>query len=358
MSQDYNYSIYEKSDLDDLLELRKDVFGSWGENAREQFKWKYIENPFINYVPVFIAKDSGKVIGSRGLIAQELRINQEPVLGFQGTDGMVHPDHRKKGVYSSIYKKVLTHYKGGEKKIFFGFPGSAAVPGHKKHGCEYMTINKYKTYGSRTISLPDDLNSPDEYVRSLHSFINAPALKLFKFIEGLKIGKGTTVEKYESAPIALLTQLYKKAIPKTIHTVRSPNYYQWRLGEPLEEFNTYVLFDSRGEPKCGIIISQGDEVITIRDVLPLHHDRNTMYDLIHSVLSDNQDINRFVMVDSGKISKSFVKNGFIPSRYNPFVGEGEKFVTRNLSNGSEWEINKIDIREEQNWSLQLLERDH
>ncbi|MFB9804071.1 GNAT family N-acetyltransferase [Haladaptatus pallidirubidus] len=86
---------YEERDLSGFLSLDRAVFGR--NRSERWFRWKYVDNPYIDHVPVFVVEKDGEIVGTRPFLAFRMRTGSETVLALQPADTMVHPEHRRRG---------------------------------------------------------------------------------------------------------------------------------------------------------------------------------------------------------------------------------------------------------------------
>lgn len=126
---------YEPDDRDDFLELYDQVLGDRND---EWFRWKYEDNPYSDHVPMIVATDEGRIVGTKPAFALELRIGEETYQGLQPADVMVHEDHRRRGLYSRTTERLKERYRDREAALFFNFPNEATLSGSLKHGWQIV----------------------------------------------------------------------------------------------------------------------------------------------------------------------------------------------------------------------------
>ena len=356
----YEIGPFEKGDMEDYLQLRTEVFGSWDDSkSKEQFKWKYIENPFLDHIPIFVAKANGRIVGARGVIAQPMKVNGDRILSIQGSDAMVHSNHRRKGVYSKIYEAMLSEYESRNAKILTGFSNSKSRPIHLQFGCEDLELIKYQRLSS-AVSPPDSVTDVGTVKNTLLKTGYSAGLSILdalKSLSGGSIPNDIQIKRYDDHPIDVLVNLSDKPRADGIQYIRDPTYYHWRLNEPMVDFSTYVLFDQSGKPVSAIIISERSEKILIREMLSLEETgpSEPLLDLLTYVLEQKGRKHRYVVL-TAKTTRELFRYGFLPPDA-PFQSP-QSFVVKSLDPDAGTVINGIDITKRENWNISYLDRDH
>lgn len=362
MTDEYTISQYS-GDKDGFVDLHDTVFGSWNDQAYEQFKWKYIENPFFNEVSIITAKYDGETVGARGMITHQLSVNHKTVLGFQGSDAMVHPAHRRKGIYSRIFQRSLSYCESKPHDILFGFPASAALQAHRKNGCTHLQKHQYLK-GRPLLRSFSDVMGLQKFGKTASSVACAAIISvttdILKKVRHYTTEFEGTIQEFESPPVDILTGLYQQNVPDQIHTIRSAQFYEWRLREPMNDFTTYVSFDREGEPICGIITSQNDNTtMYFRDILPLNSvDVHHLYETIRHIIEENENPTQYIVWDGSNSMREFVKNGFVRSYFVPYGPSGLDMYIYPICQNKTDEIHSVDITDERNWLLHRIEKDH
>ncbi len=79
---------------------------SWAEitkkERKELFEWKYEKNPYVEKPLCYLAFDGETIVGHRGFVLQKFFTGEEDYLIGTPGDSMVHPDHRRKGIFSKL----------------------------------------------------------------------------------------------------------------------------------------------------------------------------------------------------------------------------------------------------------------
>jgi hypothetical protein len=93
-----------------IIDLRKIVFA--GENPEKQnpdyWDWEFDQN-FFGRAEIFVALNGSALIGHYALIPQRYRVRGESLAAGLAVDAMVHPQRRRKGLFSSLQAYSLSH---------------------------------------------------------------------------------------------------------------------------------------------------------------------------------------------------------------------------------------------------------
>jgi GNAT superfamily N-acetyltransferase len=113
--------VEHKKIVDELIQLYNFVFEK--SCTRAFWEWLFLESPISALEPnIIIAVEGGKIIGARPLVLRELWIKDKKVKAAQPAGTMVHPDHRRKGVFSKMNELAIEYFKEKGFALFFQFP--------------------------------------------------------------------------------------------------------------------------------------------------------------------------------------------------------------------------------------------
>lgn len=255
---------YEPGDRDDFLDLYDQVLG---ERDDEWFRWKYEDNPYADHVPMIVATVDGRVVGTKPCFALELRAGSQRVRGYQPADVMVHPDHRRRGLYSRTTERLKSHYRDRDPSLFFNFPNPATLSGSLKHG--WQVVENVPTF--YRVQRPDALVEDSGRSRLVRAI--RPAASAYLRIRDSTIpAENITVGWYDDVPVEPFVELYERAIPSTIHANRDETFYRWRFRNPQWEYEAYVARRG-GKAIAGTVVGWrdrgGTDQVCLIDVAPL-----------------------------------------------------------------------------------------
>lgn len=350
-------------DVEEWIGLHHTVFGSWPSDLdRTIFNWKYVENPYVKSPPIFIAEVNNRIVGARSFFPILMNISGSHVLAFQPCDTMVHPDHRRKGLFTMMTQKALEYYEYKDVKLYFNFPSKYSRQGYYNLGWSEVENHEYiRILDSDFITqkmLTGDLN----ILRSVFSQI--PIKTLNKIIHWVNDNGHYEVEKYDSPPVETLCSLYEKSIPNEIHAVRNDLFYNWRLDDPLHDFQTYIFRDGP-EILSAFIVSNRltnngtKNTVLLRDVLPMKNEgrREQVDRLVQDVVGSND-----IRLWEGPLKRPDIYlNGFLPpEKILPNSERHCHIAVRptQYNQDLEWQLEGTDIRDSDNWKISIIERDH
>ena len=270
-SADYQIRPFAPGDRDDWLELYATVHGN--TPSTDWFSWKYVDNPFCSEVPIFVAERNGRLVGSRPLFVLPIRYGDWSGLGFEHADAMVHPDHRREGVFTALVEAAIDYYGERDAAFFFSFPNPKSGGAHLKLGAirvgtvpEAVRINRPGTSLAAHASI-----EPLPWIDPIVHRVSNVRDTLLALTRPLPAGITTRIK--QGVCVDEVAALYRSAVPETLHTERSEAFLEWRFRNP--QWTYYTLlgeFDSA--PVAGLIVGfqsrpDGRSLVRITDILPL-----------------------------------------------------------------------------------------
>jgi len=293
----YDVRQFERSDRDGFASLYETVFGD--ARTDEWFDWKFRENPFAEGVPITVAVDPDDgVVGARPMFALPMAVGRSEFLALQPCDAMVHPDHRRQGLFTRMTERAIERYDESEAALFFNFPNEQSAAGNRKLG--WRDVGALTTYyrvqspnawidpaidgGTVATAVADVAATATDvaatgYLRARDAL--APSVE------------GVDVERRPEPPAELLASLYRSAVPNGFHAVRNEPYVRWRYRNPRWSYRTYVARDDADRPLAAAVVgrkSDGDgAVVRLTDVVPTPPDDGVLTALLRAVLSDSGD---------------------------------------------------------------------
>jgi GNAT superfamily N-acetyltransferase len=145
--KDYDIVPCESEFYPQVIDLLKYLLGSYKKRNTDYFKWKYIDNPNLEYSPGIMALYNGKVVGFRGYCPLQFRINdkRDSILSLIPGDTCVHPDHRRKGLSVIMDNKVAEEYIG-KYSFFLNMTATKnSLPRYLKMGYHSLISKEYLT---------------------------------------------------------------------------------------------------------------------------------------------------------------------------------------------------------------------
>lgn len=338
---------------------------------RSWFRWKYLDNPYVEHVPIVVAVHGDRLVGARPFIAFRLRIGPEGVIGFHPTDTMVHPDHRRRGLFTEMTEFALERYADGPPKLYFNFPNTMALGGYRKLGwrevgprLDYFRVHNPAPFLERSV---------DGRLGSVLGLVSRP---LARWPHHFRVGQEENqeslwIERTSERPIRMLTSLYRRRIPIHIHAERDTEYYAWNLDSPAWRHRTYVARDREDDSPVAAMIArrretaEGISVVQIAEVVPLGGDRawyDAVRSLVGSILARNRDADVISSVESAipkSVLSSFLFTAGRDLPVEPFRRHEASFAVRPATLGEDdpWTIHGRHLADRGHWQFSFFEHD-
>lgn len=343
MEDDYSIRLCHRDDRMDFLALHDLVFG--GGFGEEWFHWKYEENPYWDQIPIFIAETNGEIAGARGLWPLQMGLNGKVYLALQPCDTMVHPDHRRKGLFTKMTKFGIDYFqKQASPKVLFNTPGSMSKPGYLKLGWDELGIPEYfrfsqlnlKNYNS-SFHLRPLLNIGSIYLRA--------RTKSPEQIDN-------RVELHDQPPVELLNKIYSNSDLNKFHVVKDQTFYNWRVSKLPGYFPKTIIGYNGDNPVFALILRDRGSGIAIHDCI---WDNSISNSQLRGFLSDviYRYSHKRIRYFGNQLPESLVSDyGFLDKRRFPTF-TNRNFVVRPVDNES-WNIEGKQLNNADNWMVSKL----
>ena len=271
----YEIDTFDPADRPAFCSLYEEVFGM--ERSTAWFRWKFQDNPAADHVSIVVARNGNDLIGCRSFLPMTVAVDGESRLAYQPCDTMVHPDHRRQGVFTRMNEAAIERYADGEPAFFFNFPNAQSKPGNVEQGWrEVGTVPMYYrpqnvVVASRQLAAARRGPTGTGRTASIAERGNWPAITpigdVQLALDDLLFERTVTVRHYETPADAPLEAVYRRAVPDGIHAVRDDAFYDWRFDNPLYEYEAYVGFRN-GTPVAAVVVSPVEGCLRLVDVLP------------------------------------------------------------------------------------------
>lgn len=357
---------FEPGDRTAFLSLYETVFGR--DRRTDWFRWKYRENPYVDHVPIVVAERDDELVGCRSLFAQEMRGDGAVQTAFQPCDTMVHPDHRRQGLFGRMNERTLERYDDDGPSFFFNFPNEASMQGNLDHGWrEIGTVPLYYRFQDPIRALEQWTGGAGtgsdsaERVRESRA-----AAALSKSVTGAITGShragdrllapdaDVRLERYETPPSKTLEWIYRRSIPDQLHTNRTEAFYRWRFANPNQTYTAYVARRA-GTPVAALVVSEVDDHVRIVDTLPraVDSEQAALNRLLVAVLSEYK--NHSFVTAFGETLPTPVRYRFYPDTRPPLSTvvrpSARTLLARDLdadstvenSSTADWTFSRLDL---------------
>lgn len=359
----YTIRLFEPSDRDAFVDLYDATFG---EGSDEWFQWKYVENPATEHVPIVVATHRGTVVGARPSVPFRMRVGDRTVSALRFGDTMVHPDHRRQGLFTRMSRRAMTYYGALEPEFAFNHPNEYSLPGYRTLGGRVVGRHPVAYRIQNPASLVDGrLDGP----AALGAAMATPLARAY--LDGrdrLAAGRETdvSVERYETIPAETFTSLAEEEPVDGIHAERSADFYDWRFRNPQWEYHAYVA--RRDGPIAGIVAgtrrTSGTLVTTITEAVPLAGNEArtaTFATLLDRVIEDSAESD-LLAYNGRAIPETVLRSaGFHRDTMTPLsrVARPTWLIAHKLSGElyPVWKVNGMNLLDLSNWSLSFCEQD-
>ena len=284
---DYQVRAYEPGDEEAVVALHNRVWG--GDRSLTWFRWKYVDDPYLDTVPVYLVTNGAELVGLFGLVPFRMRAGEETGLGMLSGDLVVHPDHRGRRVFTGLLGSLLDDGVVGADEddvpaeqglsldegvdFLFAYANPLSHPGMRKLGWTDVSprISYHRIHDPS--SFVRDRFGP-EFARATGPLLRGVARS---WLRARTLGTGgpagLTVEFHEDVPVDTLTTLARRGVPAGVSPVYDEAFYEWRFaGVSWTQDGTYVA-------------RYGDEPLAAVMVRERHDERldATTLSLIHTV---------------------------------------------------------------------------
>lgn len=364
----YTIRRFRPGDTQGFFDLH-DAVGMLRHDGREEwFTWKYVDNPSLVHVPIFVAEHEGEIVGARPFMSFRLRAGPRTAIGLQTTDTGVHPDHQRRGLFTRMNDLAFGYYRHREPEVLFSIPNSRSRFGYLDIGAK--TVSPVRSHLR--------IETPSQFVeQKLGSWVPSQTSSV---LDGLATGylglrdrqhngdssAAITVDRHATVPSQTLALLGRTEIPGEIHVARDRTFYEWRFENPLWEYDTFVA-SRDGEPFAAMIAGTKDidgRVVTrISDAVPLAgEDRLPGFEAIFSrLLTVRSDSDVFSLAGTAIPPALLRRFGFRPDDELPLSAFSNQtvLITMPLQQAgldSDWVLEGRDISDPTNWQLSFCEQ--
>lgn len=362
----YSIRPFESGDLGQFLGLYREVFDSYlGE---DWFAWKYLNNPYVESTPILVAERDGELVGARPFFGLSMRVDGTPVTAFQPSDTMVHPDHRRRGLFTRMTEAAIDRYGGGEPAFFFNFPNPNSLPGYRRMGWDVVgelpTLHRIQDPAALVRSR---VGNPLGRVVAPLTPVTRAYLRLLKW-RAPRVPAEVSVSRRSDVPAEALSALYDDRPPDAVHAVRDRTFYRWRFRDAPRPYSAYVGL-REGTARAGLVMSSGTDgsspVTTIVDVVPAVSDadcQDVFVALLQAVLEDSREAASILA--PGKLLLPAVQRWFgLYDRRTPGLSRFTRpavHAVRTLDDGGSpsQTVAGVDLRRADNWHLSFAETDY
>lgn len=357
-TDEYSIEWYSDTDREAFLSLYETTFG---KASVEWFEWKYEANPYVDSVPMYVAKNGDDLVGASPFFALGLAFGDRSLLALQPADAMVHPDHRKNGLLTRMTERAIDWYSDHEPAMFFNFPNPQSKGVFLRLGWE--VVDELPTHYW--------IRNPSRLLDETRSGIVGSGIEMAgkRLMDGYFLAKErlagfpndeVSITRHDEIPIGEFTDLYRSQVPEKFHVVRDETFYQWRFDHPHWEYTAYLAREE-GVPVAGVIVgtktSGGVTITKVTDVLPLpgpNQQSGALSSLLFTVIKEHHDSDLLAVRDETIPRKVLRECGFHRDDSFPLSRTTNQtvLVARSLDHGMD-----VALSDTSNWHFSFVQQD-
>lgn len=364
---DYTFRRYRPGDEADFLDLFETT---WGERRGEDwFRWRFEENPYLDHVPMFVAEHDGTVVGVRPYFAFRMSVAGETALALLTVDTMVDPDHRGRGLFTTMTEQSLAFYADSDVSFVFNQPNRASRPGFESVGFRvldesrtYHRVQRPSTFLEHRLTVPGReaiARGADHLGTAYHRLPSATEWET----------DGVAVTRLPGVEAEVLAQVARRAAFPGITADRDEAFYEWRFASPLWERTTYIA-SVDGDHVAGILArtrttEEGVSVTQVADLVPLsggHTWKRGLAACLERVLAESADADLVSAPGRAFPGDVAAAYGFRSDDRLPLsaVASADAVLcvySLRHETDEPWNLNGISLCDPRNWALTFAEQD-
>ena len=311
---EYQVRPYRPTDRDRFLSLYETVWGR--RKSVDWFNWRFEANPYRDGVQMTVVESDGELVGAEPLLPYRLRIGETVHDVFQPVDWIVHPDHRRQGLFTRMTKATLDRHLT-DVSLFFNFPNEQLRPGLEQFDWETVgsVACRYRVQNPR--AFVDRTNADHSAIVALAARVGTPVCGVgLNALDWLASApEEITIERSSGVRIDAIHDLYSSTRPTGTHVVRDRPFLKWRFANPNWETTSYVAVDD-GETVGSLIAAteQTDEarICYLFDLQPMQTAATrpaAVEALLGALLEDTTDVD-LIRAPTGYFPGLFRRYGF------------------------------------------------
>ncbi|MGB9964493.1 GNAT family N-acetyltransferase [Halobacterium hubeiense] len=263
----------EPGDKDGFLDLYE---ATWGRARSDAwFDWRFRRDPYSPGVEMIVAEGEDGLVGAEPLLLMPLAVDGETVPARQPVDWIVHPDHRRQGVFTRMTEALLSTYADAAA-VLFNFPNTELQPGLEKF--DWRTVAEQQTrYRIQDLTRAAGPSLGTSTAAQLLSKAGTTALTAALSVSDrlASTPDNVDVERVDGVAASAINEVYAETRPDAIHVPRERAFVAWRFGNPTWETTTYVATRA-GRPVAtlvvGVEVTATATVANLLDVQPMQTD--------------------------------------------------------------------------------------
>ena len=342
---EYNFREIKSGDIPEIVELEKHLWGNDYKQNLQHFKWKHVNTPFSETLLGAVATFKNKIVAYRGCVKTvwQLKRKKYDILSF--SDVVVHPLHRRKGLFSSLTNYILEIYQNRSFHLSLNLSSNdKSQPGYIKLGWKLFYNPEKLVCHTFTGLVRYGLAKKGYSIKSKKTFLG-----LFDNIE-------ISAKFYHKALSDLINQIAKPF--RKFYLIKDETFFKWRFLSPRRNYLVCYYWDK--DVIIGYIILNFSEVVRTAEIID-YGEKDGSGSLLRLV----QFIKRIslftiVTIPNYNIDNTLVdilsKNSFKPHSFLVRQNVPPILIrpVRNTFTEKDWFIDGIDSRNIENWDITAI----
>ena len=308
------------SDLDEIINLFVLVWGDDRKLVADKTKWAFCNN--MKSKVLIMLNDYNEIISVRGGMVWPLKINNLNINTYQLHGTCVHPNFRRKGIFSKINNQFVKEVTDDSFQLIFNVSVKTSRLGYEKLGWKYIK-------GFRRLTKLNNKNN------------------IFK----TKVLKKNNIIN-ESIGITITSQITNEFLKAReeqfknyLHTVYDEAFFKWRLSNKEENYQLYRT------QKCVVVYKvkydNNLKELIIGEVFLLEQKYAYFHQAIKELTKiEKQDLTYTYIFNSHPYYKYYLRLFFAPNPFNYNLNFGTRILgesNQDLLKNKKWGVSFLDI---------------
>ena len=356
----YEIRRYEPGDADDVIDLYAEIWGT--DTNADWLRHRYIDNPFVDPTTMLVADIGDEVVGARPYVAFPVTANGDQGIGFLLNDLMVHPDHRRRGLFTRMTQRVVADHDG-EAAVTLNFANELSAPGYREMGFAPIGHGVYKDVRAQRLE-PYMSNRIDGPLGRVVGTVGTIGAATYHGVRGrLQNPPNVDAERIPGIPAERVARLAATPGRDTIETERTGRLYRWLETNTRWQYETYVA-TSRGRDVAALVTAQRSddtEGVWIVDAVPTDDTETTHLEgLLGAVTRDHRDAPHIAVtgpvVNEQLLPRTMLLKYGFHSTTNPLFSlltvDPDTVFVHHLGDGRP-RLGGLDLRDPTNWRARI-----